>query len=60
MKMLAIALFHLTCHEAAEDDDPPTMVVEMDPNHSTVAKYTCPLCNHKVLLDVAIRKEQVE
>lgn len=49
-------LFHLTCHEVPPDEDPPEMRPEDDPNHSEVAKFVCPACNHKVTVDLRVTR----
>lgn len=52
--VLTVKIFHLTCHEVGPDEDPPEMRGESDPGHDAVAKFVCPFCNHKVLVDVVL------
>lgn len=47
-----IVLFHLTC-PVGFNDDPVRMVAE-DDQHAEIAKYTCPMCHHKVALDIEV------
>jgi hypothetical protein len=51
-----IVLFHLTCHEVDEEDDPPQMRAEVDHSHGEVMKFVCPACNHKVTLDLVVKE----
>jgi len=50
-----IILFHLTCHRVPVDEDPPQMVPEDDHSHGEVMKFVCPMCNHKVTLDLLVK-----
>lgn len=58
MRVAVFILFHLTCHEVSPDDDPPVMNAEADHSHGEVLKFTCPRCNHKVTLDIAMMESK--
>ena len=49
-----LVLSHLTCDQVGLDEDPPQMFPEQDNAHGEVMKFTCPMCHHKVTLDLLV------